>query len=367
MAAVSRTEFARPASAGRRTYLDWLRGVAVLVMIEGHTLDSWTRPSDRPGALYSWAVMLAGIGAPLFLLLAGVSVSFAASTRAAKLGSDAAAARTVRRRGWQIFLYAFLFRLQSFVLDPGASASTLLKVDILNVMGLSIVGAAALWQSARGVASRVLVLGGATAAVAMLTPILRATPLLDVLPDPVEWYFRPMPGRTNFTLLPWSGFVTAGAAVGLFLQRAREPRHERRVMAGLAAAGLLLVAGGYAASFLPALYAKTNFWTSSPTFFFLRTGLLLLGVCLAWAWAQRPWANRRRSPLVLLGVESLFVYWIHVEMVYGLLTIPLHRQLPLPWVAVAYAAFTLAMVGAVVIKRRVGDWWRVRGVPAATS
>ena len=55
----------------------------------------------------------------------------------------------------------------------------------------------------------------AAAAISLLTPIVRATPLLAWLPDPIEWYFRPTPGPTNFTLFPWAGFVFAGAAVGV--------------------------------------------------------------------------------------------------------------------------------------------------------
>ena len=61
------------AVARRREYLDWLRGVAVLIMIEAHALDAWTRPADRGSAVYEWAVIVGGMGAPLFLLLAGVS------------------------------------------------------------------------------------------------------------------------------------------------------------------------------------------------------------------------------------------------------------------------------------------------------
>jgi acyltransferase len=348
------------ASPARHTYLDWLRGVAVLIMIGGHTFDSWTLPADRTRPVYGWAVLIFGIGGPLFLFLAGVSVSLAASARAARLRSDATAARTVRRRGWQIFLYAFLFRLQSFVLNPGSPVSTLLKVDILNIMGLAIVAAATLWGAARRTTGRVLALGGATIAVAMLTPLLREMPMLRMLPDPLEWYVRPFPGRTNFTLFPWSGFVTAGAVVGLVLQRAPDPPHHRRAIARITLAGLLLAVGGYGASYLPALYPVVNFWTSSPTFFFLRTGLLLMAVGLAWAWAQRPHAAGRSSPLVLLGVESLFVYWIHVEIVYGVLTTPLHRQLPLPWTVAAFAVCTLLMLGAVVLKRRGQAAWRPR-------
>ncbi len=357
MTASPRSGGERPASPGRRTYLDWLRGVAVVIMIQAHTFDSWTLPADRSGRLYGWSVLVGGMGAPLFLFLAGVSASLAASARAATLGSDVAAAATVRRRGWQIFLYAFLFRLQSFVLSPGSAPSALLKVDILNVMGLSIVAAAALWQAGRTIRGRVLVLAAATLALAMVTPIVRAASVLDVVPDPIAWYLRPVPGHTNFTLLPWSGFVTAGALVGVVLQRACDPRRERWTVVAVAAGGVLIAAGGYAASLLPPLYAQTSFWTSSPTFFFLRMGLLLIGVGVAWTWLQRPAIAGRQRPLVLLGVESLFVYWIHVEMVYGLLTSPLHRRLALPWVAAAFAAFTLLMLGVVVIKRGAGERW----------
>ena len=50
---------------------------------------------------------------------------------------------------------------------------------------------------------------------------------LAALPDPVEWYFRPWPGRTTFTLFPWAGFVLAGAATGLIVDRARTDTMER--------------------------------------------------------------------------------------------------------------------------------------------
>ena len=232
------------AARRREDTLDWLRGVAVLIMIEAHTLDAWTRPADRASDVYKWAVIIGGMGAPLFLLLAGLSSVLAATSRAAALGSDAAAAATVRRRGGRIFLYAFLFRLQSLALNPGAALSSLLKVDILNIMGPSIVGTALLWQAVRGWTSRLLLFGAVTAAIAMVTPLVRASPWVHALPDPVEWYLRPVPGRTNFTLLPWAGFVTAGAAVGVCLSRTA-PGGGSRTMAALGAAGLATALAGY--------------------------------------------------------------------------------------------------------------------------
>jgi hypothetical protein len=53
------------------------------------------------------------------------------------------------------------------------------------------------------------------------------------------------------------------------------------------------------------------------------------------------------------GVSSLFVYWIHVEMVYGIVSLPLHRQLTLPQAGVAYVALCVLLFALVRLKNRV--------------
>ena len=69
-------------SRPRRLYIDWARGLAVLVMIEAHTSDAWTRPADRATFAFHDATMLGGFAAPLFLWLAGVALVFSAGSRA---------------------------------------------------------------------------------------------------------------------------------------------------------------------------------------------------------------------------------------------------------------------------------------------
>ena len=53
----------------RREYLDWLRGVAVLLMIEAHLIDSWTSQPDRGTTIFGYAVIVGGMGSVFFLLL----------------------------------------------------------------------------------------------------------------------------------------------------------------------------------------------------------------------------------------------------------------------------------------------------------
>src|SRR5262245_34361612 len=201
----------------RRAYLDWVRGVAVLIMVEAHVLDSWTAVGDRARPAFGYAMILGGFGAPLFLFLAGIALTLSAESKFARTGDLRGSWRAVQKRGWQVFALAFLFRLQSYILSGGFSAVSLLKVDILNVMGPSIAAAALAGESVATKKTRGVVFGAIAVAIAMLTPLVRTTGLLDVLPDPVEWYFRPTPGRTNFTLFPWAGFVFAGALGGTLI------------------------------------------------------------------------------------------------------------------------------------------------------
>src|SRR5512134_1811164 len=124
----------------RRGYLDLLRGLAVLIMIEAHVLDSWTRFPDRQTRQFAYAMILGGFGAPLFLFLAGVAVPLSAGSKLRRTGDAHAASRAVVRRGLEVFGLAFLFRIQAWVLG-WSSPRLILKVDILNIMGPSIMAA----------------------------------------------------------------------------------------------------------------------------------------------------------------------------------------------------------------------------------
>jgi uncharacterized membrane protein len=336
----------------RRLYLDWLRGVGVLIMIEAHTLDSWTRVADHQRAVYGWAIIIGGFGAPIFLFLAGVALALATGSRMWRGHTSGEAAAMARKRGWQILGLAFLFRLQSWLIS-GGSPQTLLKVDILNIMGLAMVAAGLLWMLGRGRMSRTVLFASAAAAATLLTPIVRQTTLLSPLPDPLEWYLRPAVGRTTFTLLPWAGFLFAGAATGVWVDAARTDRQEARLNLVLLFVGTFVAIAAYAASFLPPVYAESNFWTSSPTFFFLRVGVLLMLLPSAYGWNR---LVTGRSPLREFGAASLFVYWIHVEMVYGVLSAPLHKRLTLEQAVVAFAVFSVFLFGLVKLKDAVP--WR---------
>ena len=334
--------------SGRLAYIDWLRGVAILIMIGAHTFDAWTLPAERLRPSYGRIVIIAGMAAPLFLFLAGVGLALSGGAQVRRGRTNRDASRLVRRRGWQIFGYAFLFRLQSFVLGGFAAPANLLKVDILNVMGPAIVAAGAVWGSARTRVGKAIGLAAAAVAVSIATPILRGSSWLEVLPDPLEWYFQPK-GRGTFTLLPWSAFVFAGAVLGTAVDGAAGRMRTVWFQAAVAVSGAALLAFGAWAAHQPMLFPGAYFWTTSPAYVTVRTGLMLAMAAIAWLWTSRPWRDPgRQSPLETFGAGSLFVYWVHVELVYGFTTQALRRRLNLEqgvaaWLAMSFAMYLLLL------------------------
>jgi uncharacterized membrane protein len=347
-------------SRGRRAYIDWARALAVLIMIEAHVLDAWTRAADRNTPLFGYAAVLGGFAAPLFLWLAGVALVLAATSVARRQGRIPAA-DAICRRGLEIFILAFLFRLQAFVLSPGSHPVTIFRVDILNVMGPSIALAGVIWGLTGSTWPRVLTFTALTAAVAMVTPIVRLSAAFDALPIWLQWYIRPAGEYTNFTAFPWAGFVLAGAAVGVLIADSRDAAAERRLHAALGVVGVVLVAAGLYTASLPTIYRRSFFWTSSPTYFAVRVGVMMVALALMFVLAE---AGARRGivlePLQRFGRSSLFVYWIHVELVYGYASWLWRHRLPLWGTALGYVAFSVLLYRAIDLRDRVVDSWRAK-------
>ncbi len=325
-------------------------------MIEAHTTDAWTRAASKTTAAFRDALVLGGFAAPLFLWVAGIGVVLSAERALARRGSRAAACDVVVRRGLEIFILAFLFRLQAFLLSPGGPAVALFRVDILNIMGPAIACAGLLWWAAGGARGQVLVLASAATVAALVTPLVRASPLVDALPVWVQWHMRPAGDQTTFTAFPWVGFVFAGSAVGAVLAAVDRPRSARLALAAMALVGLALVGLGVATAARPSIYAASSFWTSSPTWFAIRLGVLMITLPVLAAGANLACL----APIARLGRASLFVYWIHVELVYGYASWLWRGRLPLGATLAACSAFSVLMYGAIVLRDRWTRAWQTR-------
>jgi uncharacterized membrane protein len=321
-----------PASTTSRiAYIDWMRGLACVLMFQTHCYDSWLGGGARNSTFFMWSQLGGTLPAPLFLFLAGISFALVTTKLLQKDIPAAQIARTTIRRGAEILGLGLLFRLQEFLIAWGwAPRSDLFRVDILNQIGISLmllgVFSWAMLSLSRTARARWLMPVGATVValtIAMLTPLLWTTWSPRWLPWPLQSYINGVhnlgqPQPWLFPIFPWAAFAFAGLAVGFVLLTDWAKRSGGSVFALAAAAGLAIIGVGKLldASSLQ-LYSIYDFWHTSPNFLLIRVGLLLIILAAVYAWCRWGAGQWGFSPMVQLGQTSLLVYWVHIEFVYG--------------------------------------------------
>src|SRR5215467_13011797 len=120
-------------------YIDWLRGLACVLMFQTHCYDAWLGPPARNSNIYIYSQLGGTFPAPLFLFLAGVTFAIVTDKLVRKNEPANQIAKTTIKRGAEVFILGLLFRLQEFVIALGwAPRSDLFRVDILNTIGVSM-------------------------------------------------------------------------------------------------------------------------------------------------------------------------------------------------------------------------------------
>ena len=363
------------APRSRRAFIDLARGFAVLCMVEHHSFDAWMPDAFHglaPDRLFRF---LGGVAAPSFLFLAGLAMVLMMEGLLAKGLTRVEAALAAAKRGGLIFLGAYLFRLQEWALAFGGSpAWTMLRIDVLNCIGVSLVLVALLWGLGRGGASRALLLiAGCTGFVAAAPPVIAAD--LSAWPQVLADYLNGTSPRALFPLFPWAGYALAGGVIGLCFARARRAadpaRAEAVLLAQLSAAAILLWFATRTLDSLPyTFYSKLEWWRTSPAYFLLRCCTLLwtLALCAvlerAWQPVRARFGWTRPGPLVALGQHSLAIYWVHIEIVYGRWTWPWRGKLSLAHASAGLAVLLGAMVALAYALDPLAGWLRARLGPA---
>jgi uncharacterized membrane protein len=309
-------EIAQRARVRRLTYLDWMRGVAVLIMLQGHAMDAWVRPHDRLGERFWLSQFLGGLPAPIFLFLVGASLAMVIDKLRTRQASAWQISKAVFRRSGWILLLAYVFRLQQFfVWYPNSEWSGLLKVDTLNCIGacMGLLGLACLpFRTRRATA---IFAGIAAGLIVFLTPFIY--PLRVGGSWLLQSYFNGAGHSEFFSVIPWIGFCLVGMAFGWMMLEARSRGFEHRFFLTIACIGIAVYTAGAILSRFPQfMYGFFDYSLTSPYFFLTRLGLVLLILFGAYRWSLRS-HSERWSPLRTLGQASLVVYWVHIELVYG--------------------------------------------------
>jgi uncharacterized membrane protein len=351
----------------RLAYIDWMRGLACVLMFQTHCYDSWLSPAARQSKFFMYSQLGGTFPAPLFLFLAGISFALATEKLWKKNLPPGQIARTTILRGAEILGFGLLFRLQEYLIAWGwAPLSDLLRVDILNTIGVSMMLMGVfcwlvLWIESGTHVRRALVVSAAGTAllISLLTPLLWTTWRPDWLPWPLESYINGFhnlsaPQPWLFPIFPWTAFAFAGLAAGFVLQSQWVRQREGLTLVLAGVVGLMLIAISRWLDARPfQLYAVYDYWHTSPNFFVIRVGMLLVILTASYAWCRWGGGQWAFSPLIQLGQASLLVYWVHLEFVYGRASILPKHSVNIRTASLGLLTIFLAMLALAFVRTRM--------------
>ncbi len=345
--------------------LDWLRGLGVLIMLQGHLFNSFARADLRDQSTYVLSQFIGGMPAPIFLFLVGATLAFRLD-RADRQGlPPAARLQSALVRAGYLGAIAFAFRLQLWLFAWGNPWTEIVRVDILNCMafGIAVLSPVALLPPLK----RITWSAAAGLAIAALAPVVST---LDW--SAVPWLVRNyiVPNKAYFSFFPDAAYIAFGVSFGALL-RAGDPAVDRIMQWG-ACLGLALVVTAHYFSNLPfSLYPNSDFWLNSPGLILIRFGIVLVLAAAGFVWThgQQP---EKLGFMRRLGTNSLLIYWVHVELVYGRwfwfakerLTIGQCAAASLLLIALMYGLATLNLPTRV--RRRWRRWRPAAAVPETT-
>ncbi|MEO8130034.1 MAG: heparan-alpha-glucosaminide N-acetyltransferase domain-containing protein [Bryobacteraceae bacterium] len=337
----------------RLAFLDWTRGLAAIIMLQGHVFHSFTRTDLRDGGAYVISQFIGGIAPAIFLFLTGVTLAFLMDARErAGLPPGRRLAAAFQRAGF-LALLAVLFRFQLWLFgQPYTAWTDLLRVDILNCMAVSILAVSFLAVFTTAERARNAVVIGL--AIAVASPVVSMIDPASI-PEHIRMYM--VPDNLYFSFFPWGAFVAFGLSAGSILRLVTADQMHR-VMQWCAITGFgLIITAQYFSNLPYSLYSNSDFWLNSPGLILIKLGVILVLLSFTFLWTHHG-AGEGWSWVRQLGVTSLLVYWVHIELVYGRWFGYWKESLTYGQCALAAGVLTVAMLAL----SAASTHWQWRGI-----
>ncbi len=302
----------------RAQFIDMLKGLALLVMIEVHVVNVMLSPQIKAQGWFEILNFINGLVAPAFTFTSGMVfvLSFQKGLdELRKFGSKfwkrLGRLSLIFLAGYTIHISFFSFKKLSNPRYP-QMMNEFFRVDILQciAVGLIILLLLRIFIKRDNIFYAVLVL--LNLFVLAYSPIAWQTDYSKFMPLAIANYFNRM-HDSLFPLFPWVAFIFTGALVGKFYSDAKQRNSELLFIKQLSIVGLILF-------FLSVLFLNVLFpdnWVNvKPNYFFFteRLGVLFALLGIFWFYINR--FENYNSFILDVSRESLLVYWLHLKILY---------------------------------------------------
>ncbi|MDX1314902.1 MAG: heparan-alpha-glucosaminide N-acetyltransferase domain-containing protein, partial [Eudoraea sp.] len=303
----------------RLFFIDAMRAWAILMMLQGHFVDGLLDNAFRDGSTaYQVWKYFRGITAPVFFTVSGFIFTYLL-IRVPQQGFRNPRVKKGLRRGLQLLFIGYLLRLNIFGLFKGQLYGSFFLVDVLHIIGLSLLGIIAVYLLTYRNPKYLFpgLLFGIACLLFAFEPVYK-TWEYALIPDMLANYFTKANGSV-FTIVPWFGYTAFGAVLSIVFTRFKDHKHLYSWAIPLAAlTGFALIF--YSSPLFVYLHLSTGIALFnkiySNNYLFIRMGDVL--VVFSVFMLIRQWVSSRT--VLRIGQNTLSIYVIHFVILYGSFT-----------------------------------------------
>jgi uncharacterized membrane protein len=303
----------------RLYFIDAVRAFAILMMLQGHFIDTLLASEYKDMSKTSFQVWtyFRGITAPTFFTISGLIFTYLLLL-AKRKGKVKERMKKGIWRGVTLIAIGYALRIPIFQWLNFEFSTSFFVVDVLQIIGLSIILVVLCYQLLLRKTLLFSILMLAIGTVIFLSEPLYRDLTLEHLPVAISNYLSKANGSV-FTILPWFGYMAYGAFIAtLFYQYLPHHRFKFLTIVGFTLGGVLFIM--YSSSTLMELYRAFDIEVFKEVayfnYLFTRLGnvLLLFAVFYALEFMVK-------QPLILkIGQKTLSIYVIHFIIIYEAIT-----------------------------------------------
>jgi uncharacterized membrane protein len=303
----------------RLVFIDVLRGIAILWMIETHVIDACLNTSLKTGFFYNMLNISNGFIAVTFLFCAGAGFWLAAQKKAEDYKKFKPPLWVYLRRLGVVMVMGYWLHMPLFSLLRSLKMTSeqylrFCECDVLQAIVFSSILALIILMLTPKLKYLPYIFGILTLIFFFFAPIIWTLDPFQALPTCLATYFS-KPPISKFPIFPWSGYFFAGAAISGFFFSVE---NKRKFAAIIGIIALILPFIMFAFKYSSLTYPGfVDWWRVSPGHSIYRVSVSILFFALLFLIEDKYKNTRVSNMLRISGQESLFMYVSHLMIVYG--------------------------------------------------
>jgi len=314
-------------SKNRIIFLDLMRALAVIMMIQGHTIDTFLGDQYRTvdSDIYNIWFTIRGFTAPIFMFVSGVTFTYLFRSQSLPFFENPRVNKGVLRFIILILIgYLLRFptpRMFDFSEVDYSQWLTFFTVDALHLIAFGILFILLMsYVAEKYKRSDYLIFSLGAAFFFFMSLLTEKINWANFLPIPFAAYLYQGTG-SYFPLFPWAGYVICGALLGSYLAKNPLSFTTKQFSSKLFLAGVVSLIVCYSIHvFEDLLYDEKTLWTDNTALIFYRLGIILM----LNSFMSFVSLKIKHIPDIIskLGKNTLLVYVVHVIILYGSAWIP---------------------------------------------